>query len=324
MGSDDAIAGADRATPALPPERRFGCSPMEEYMMNRPRLSAGWLAILLAFGSAASAAPSLVVTTDPHSQPESVTVAPDGSLILGSASKPVIYRAAKGATEAHVFIDASSEGAVSFLGVLADARTNTLWACQIIGTPNSNRHSILRSFDLATGTPKFRWALPGAVNLCNDFTIGPDQALYVSDTLGDRIFRVRPGAQEGELLIQDQTLHGIDGITFLNGVLYVNNVMTNNLYRIPLDASGKAGTPVQILPDHPIKGPDGMRSAHGKLFVAENKNGRASMLTINGDHATVTTVLDGLTTPTAIEPDGDTLWVGDRGSDKAIAIPISE
>ena len=67
-------------------------------MINRSRLSAGWLAILLAWGSAASAAPSLVVTTDPHSQPESVTVAPDGSLILSSASKPVIYRAAKGAT----------------------------------------------------------------------------------------------------------------------------------------------------------------------------------------------------------------------------------
>ena len=208
--------------------------------------------------------------------------------------------------------------------MLADAPTNTLWACQIIGTPNSNRHSILRSFDLAIGTPKFRWTLPGNVNLCNDFTIGPDQALYVSDTLGSRIFRLRPGAQEGELLIEDRTLDGIDGITFLNGVLYVNNVISNKLYRIPLDASGKAGTPVQIWPDHPIKGPDGMRSAHGKLFLAENENGRASMLTINGDQATVTTVLDGLTTPTAIEPAADTLWVGDRGIDEAIAIPISK
>ena len=295
-------------------------------MVHRSRLSAGWLAILLAWGAAASAAPSLVVTTDPQSQPESVTVAPDGSLILSSASRPVIYRAAKGATKAQVFVDASSEGAaVSFLGVLADARTNTLWACQIIGAAGSNnRHSILRGFDLAAGTPKFRWALPGNVNLCNDFTIGPDQALYVSDTLGDRIFRLRPGAQEGELLIQSRTLDGIDGITFLNGVLYVNNVITNNLYRIPLDASGKAGTPVQILPDHPIKGPDGMRAAHGRLFLAENKNGRASMVAINGDHATVTTLLDGLTTPTAIEAAGDTLWVGDRGSDKAVAIPIPE
>jgi hypothetical protein len=56
--------------------------------------------------------------------------------------------------------------------------------------------------------------------------------------------------------------------------------------------------------------------------VAENKNGRASMVTVHGDQATVTPLLDGLTIPTGIEPAGDTLWVGDRGSDKAVAIPL--
>ena len=214
-----------------------------------------------------------------------------------------------------------SSDLVTFLGVLADAPTNTLWACQIMGAGN-NRHSTLRSFDLATGTPKFRWALPGEINLCNDFTLGPDHALYASDTLASRIWRVKPGAQEGELLVQDRTLDGIDGITFLDGVLYANNVISNNLYRIPLDGSGKAGAPEQIWPDRPIKGPDGMRAAHGKLFLAENHNGRASMITVNGDQATVTTLLEGLVRPTAIEPAGDILWIGDRGADKAIAIPL--
>jgi hypothetical protein len=281
------------------------------------------LAALFAWACPALAEPGLVVTTDPQSQPESVTVAPDGALILGSASKPVIYRAAKGETKAEVFIDVSSEGPVSFLGVLADSGMNTLWACQISRVPNSkDRRSILRSFDLTTRAPKFRWALPGDVNLCNDFTIGPDRVLYVSDTLGSRIFRVRPDAQEAELLIQDRTLDGIDGITFLDRVLYANNVISNNLYRIPLDAEGKAGAPVQIWPNRPIKGPDGMRAAHGKLFLAENKNGRASMVTIDGDQATVTTLLDGLTTPTAIEPAGDTLWVGDRANDRAVSISL--
>jgi hypothetical protein len=292
-------------------------------MLSRSLVLSTALGALCIWAWPALAEPGLIVTTDPQSQPESVTVAPDGALILGSASKPVIYRAAKGATKAEVFIDASSEGPVTFLGVLADAGTNTLWACQITGVPNSkDRRSTLRSFDLTTKAPKFRWALPGDVNLCNDFTIGPDKALYVSDTLGSRIFRVKPGAQEAELLLQDRTLDGIDGITFLNGVLYANNVISNNLYRIPLDADGKAGAPVQIWPNRPIKGPDGMRAAHGKLFLAENKNGRASMLTIDGDQATVTTLLDGLKQPTAIEPAGDTVWVGDRANDKAILMAI--
>jgi hypothetical protein len=282
------------------------------------------VAALLVCSAAQAVEPRLVVTTEPKSQPESFTEAPDGSLIIGSASKPVIYRAAKGASEAKVFIDVSAtEGNVSFLGVLTDGSTNTLWACQIIGT-GKNRHSILRSFDLTSAAPKFRWPLPGDINLCNDFVIGPDKALYVSDTFGSRIFRLKPGASEPELLIEDRTLDGIDGITFLGSELYVNNVISNNLYRIPLDQTGKAGSPVQIWPDRPIKGPDGMRAANGKLFLAENRNGRASMITVNGDQATVVTILDGLTQSTAIEPAGDTLWVGDRATDKAIALPMPQ
>jgi hypothetical protein len=279
-------------------------------------------AALLLSAAAHAADPKLVVTTDPGSDPESVTLAPDGSLILGSAAKPVIYRAKKGETEGKVFIDvAATEGNVSFLGVLADGPTNTLWACEIIGQ-GKNRHSILRSFDLESGAPKLKWPLPGEINLCNDFVVGPDKALYIADTFGSKIFRLKPGASEPELLIEDRTLDGVDGITFLGSELYVNNVISNNLYRIPLDAAGKAGAPVQIWPDKPIKGPDGMRAANGKLYLTENRNGRASMVTVNGDQATVVPILEGLTRPTAIEPAGDTLWVGDRAKDKAIAIPM--
>jgi len=286
------------------------------------RFSVLSLAALLVCSAAEAAEPRLVVTTEPKSQPESFTEAPDGSLIIGSASKPVIYRAAKDASEAKIFFDVSAaDGNVSFLGVLADGSTNTLWACEIIGA-GKNRHSILRSFDLTSVAPKFRWPLPGDINLCNDFVVGPDMALYVSDTFGSRIFRLKPGAPEPELLIEDRTLDGIDGITFLGSELYVNNVISNNLYRIPLDQTGKAGSPVQIWPDRPIKGPDGMRAYNGKLYLTENRNGRASMVTVNGDQATVVTILDGLTQPTAIEPAGDTLWVGDRAKDKAIALPM--
>ena len=280
--------------------------------------------VLLAAGSAVFAAnPLRTVTTDAKSEPESITVAPDGALILGSASKPVIYRAAKGESEAKIFINAFAEGPVRFLGVLADAKTNSLWACQIGKAPDSdNRRTTLRSFDLTSGASKFRWALPGDNNLCNDFTLATDGTLYVSDTLASRIYRVRPNAQAGELVIEDPALNGIDGITFLDGVMYVNNVKDNMLYRVPLDISGKAGPLQQIQPDQPLKAPDGMRAAHGKLFLAENAGGRADMLTIEGDKAKVTVLLDGLVTPTAIEPAGDVLWIGDRGADKAVAIPL--
>jgi hypothetical protein len=295
-----------------------------EIMIRISTLSAGLLATLLLSSSAALAADLMVTTVDDGAGPESITAAPDGGLILGSANKPAIYRSAKGATEAKKFIDASADGAVTFLGVLSEPATNTLWACELKPTADGKgRASTLVSYNLKSGAPKSRWALPGATNVCNDMSVGPDKALYVSDTGNGRIYRLKPGAAEGELVLEDKTdLGGIDGLAFMNGVLYANNVQAGTIWRVPLDSAGKAGTPVQIKLDVPLKGPDGMRVAGNALFVAENRNNRASMITISGDTGHVTMVLGGLATPTAIEPAGNVLWVGDRIRDNATAIPM--
>lgn len=281
-------------------------------------------ALVLTFVQAASASDILI--GDAKSQPESLTVAPGGVLIVGSASSPFIYKVKPGATTAEKFVDASAEPAGTFFfGMLADASTNTLWACQLTPVPNTTppaRHTTLRSFDLTTGAAKIRWNLPGDNNVCNDFAIGPDKALYITDTFPGRIFRLAPGASTAELYLENRVLGGVDGITFLDGVLYVNNVVFNKLYRIPVDASGKPGTPVDIWIDQPIKGPDGMRAANGKLLVAENGSGKISALTINGDKASLTVLKDGLNTPTGVEPAGDTIWIAERGAGKAVSIPM--
>ena len=279
-------------------------------------------AIALLLGAAPAFA--ITVTSDQGAAPESITAAPDGGLILGSASKPAIYRAAKGETQAKPWIDASADGAVTFLGVMADASSNTLWACEIgpRTAPGAPAPSTLLSFDLTSGKAKSRWKLPGDSSLCNDIAIGPDHAAYVSDTFNSTIFRVAPGATEGTVYINSRALDGIDGLTFMDGVLYANNVIADTIWRIPVDTTGKVGNPVNIWTDAPLKGPDGMRAVSGHIFVAENAHGQASMLTITGDTAHVTVVQTGLKAPTAIEPAGDVLWVGDRANDNAMSIPM--
>jgi sugar lactone lactonase YvrE len=231
-----------------------------------------------------------------------------------------------GSSTAEKFIDASSEApGTFFFGMLADASTNTLWTCQLTPVPNTNpvqRHSALRSFDLTTGAQKLRWNLPGDNTTCNDFTVGPDKALYITDTATGRIYRLPAGASTPELYLEHRTLMGIDGITFLDGILYVNNVIFNKLYRIPVDAGGKPGTPVDIWMDQPVRGPDGMRAANGKLFLAENASGIVSALTINGDKASVTVLKEGLKTPTGVEPAGDTIWFTERAVGKVESIPM--
>lgn len=280
----------------------------------------------LAFISARAAFAAQVLVGDAQSQPESLTVAPGGVLIVGSASSPFVYKVRPGSATAEKFIDASAEGpGTFFFGMLADAASSTLWTCQLTPAPNTNpvqRHTALRGFDLSTGAPKLRWNLPGDNSMCNDFTIGPDKALYISDTANGRIFRLAAGASAAELYLEHRVLNGIDGITFLDGVLYVNNVVFNKLYRIPVDANGKPGTPVDIWMDQPVHGPDGMRAANGKLYVAENGSGQIAALTIKGEKATVTVLKEGLKTPTGIEPAGDTLWFTERAIGLAESIPM--
>ena len=291
---------------------------------EKARCLAACIALLTGLAQAAPAAEILIA--DAKSQPESLTVAPGGVLIAGSASTPFVYKVRPGSTKAEKFIDASEEGpGTFFFGMLADAATNTLWTCQLTPVPGKTpvqRHTALRGFNLATGAQKLRWNLPGDNNTCNDFAVGPDKALYITDTTNSRIYKLPAGASTAELFLEDRALYGIDGITFLNGTLYVNNVFSNNLYRIPVDAAGKAGQPVDIWMDQPIKGPDGMRAANGKLIVAENGSGRISVITVKGDKASVEAIRDGLNTPTGVEPAGDTIWIAERGAGKVVSIPM--
>jgi hypothetical protein len=292
------------------------------------RRLAACIVLLTGLGQVAAAAEILeILIGDAKSQPESLTVAPGGILFVGSASTPFVYKVLPGLTTAEKFVDASAEGAGTFFfGMLADAATKTLWTCQLtpVGdTRPAKRHTALRGFDLSTGAQKLRWDLPGENSTCNDFSIGPDKALYITDTANGKIYKLARGASAAELFLEEMALlRGIDGITFLDGTLYVNNVITSKIYRIPVDAAGKAGQPVEILLDQPVKGPDGMRAANGKLLLAENGSGKISVITINGDKASVTVIKEGLKTPTAVEPAGDTIWIAERGAGKALSIPM--
>src|SRR5277367_3761890 len=163
-------------------------------LISNARRLAACAAMVAGLAQAASAAEVLIA--DAKSQPESLTVAPGGVLIVGSASTPFVYKVRAGSASAEKFIDATAEGAGTFFfGMLADASTNTLWTCQLTPVPNTTpvqRHTALRSFDLLTGAAKIRWNLPGDNTTCNDFAIGPDKALYITDTFPGRIFRLAP------------------------------------------------------------------------------------------------------------------------------------
>ncbi|MES2472640.1 MAG: hypothetical protein V4601_07345 [Pseudomonadota bacterium] len=281
------------------------------------------IAALLAASTAAIAQTS-VSPSEAESRPESMAVGPDGTLYIGSQKDARIYRAAPGQAVAQQFIDMRPSAFV--LGVLADGPSNTLWACEMVnmnrGSPLLKGKGILRGFDLKSGAPKVNIPLPEETNICNDFVVGPDKALYVADTSNAKVLRLRPGASSFEIVAHNSALYGADGLAFLDGQLYINTVWAGGLYRIPDATSAKPGAPVQIHTPRVLKGPDGMRALNGVMYLAEAGNGTVSSVSIKGDVATLTTIKSGLDGPCALEPHGKTLWVVERPSHRVTAVPI--
>ena len=61
--------------------------------------------------------------------PESLSSTSDGSLYIGSLAKGEVFKAAKGAATAEVWIKPGTNGLQRVLGVLADPKSGTLWVC---------------------------------------------------------------------------------------------------------------------------------------------------------------------------------------------------
>ena len=103
-----------------------------------------------------------------------------------------IFRSEPGAAEAKEFIRQGSNGLASALGVLADAKSDTLYVCSDdtrafgITVPGADGKTALKLYDLKTGAPKASLLLPastiaGQTPLCNDIVVADDGTAYLTD-----------------------------------------------------------------------------------------------------------------------------------------------
>jgi hypothetical protein len=274
-------------------------------------------AVVACSFTGAMAQPVTTITmADPNTFPENVTTLGDGTVVLGAMLTHHIYRARPGQATAERWIDLTSVGSASW-GLMADNSRGTLWVCTAAFTVAGakitpaikERHTTLRAFDTTTGAAKGAYPLLGATNSCNDMTIAANGTVYVTDIANGNIQRLRPGAAALEPWIGTPELANVDGIAFVGTTLYANNVNTGKIFRIPVNEDGSAGTPVEIKLSQPLEGPDGMRAQNGKMYVAENRGGRASEITFNGDSGTVRVLKDGLASLTGVQPHGDVIWL---------------
>ena len=123
-----------------------------------------------------------------------------------------------------------------------------------------------------------------------------------------------------------------------DGALYINNVQRNELWRVNLPAADKPLQLTLLKASEKMGGPDGLRHIGNNRFLqAEGTSGRATLVTIKGDDASIQVLRDGLNSSPGITLIGDTVYVVEgkiqylfnpelRGKDpgpfKAIAIPL--
>ncbi|MGY8638533.1 hypothetical protein RAD15_39325 [Bradyrhizobium sp. 14AA] len=266
--------------------------------------------------SVASEARSQTVILSGSPFPESLAATTDGTLFASSLTNGGIARVKPGASEAEAWIKPGTFDTRSTFGVLADEKSGLLWVCSNDATPlgvkgpNTIEGSFVKGFDLTTGEGKVSAQLPGKPSLCNDLAIGPDGALYVTNTLQPQILRLRKESSELEVWVQDDKLKGgLDGIAFgPDGALYVNTFQSGELFRIE-SKSGLAGAVTKLETSRPIKFPDGLR-ADKTGFVMVEGVGPLSKVTIVGDRAQIETINE-FAGPTGVARVGDKIWVAE-------------
>jgi len=245
--------------------------------------------------------------------PESLSAASNGTIYIGSVAGNV-YKAAPGTAEAHAWIQHSPDnGILTILGVLADENSNTLWLCSapnFFGPERSQGVSSVMAFDLASGAQKGSYPFPDG-GTCNDITLAEDGTVLATDTPGGRILALAPGASMLRVFGQSDLLRGIDGIAFSGDwTLYANNVQTQKIYRIAVNADDTMGALTELTLSHELGGPDGMRLIEGNRFIqAEGTIGRLSVVTIEGDSATLTVIDDALESSPGATMVGNTAYV---------------
>ena len=179
----------------------------------------------------------------------------------------------------------------------------------------------LRSFDLKTGGPKGTYPFPTNGGVCNDIAVSPNGTVYATESFGNRVHRLRPGATELDVWITDPQLAAVDGVALLaDGAVYVNTFSSGRLFRIPVNADGSAGVIVPIETSLPLRRPDGLRTVGPQTLIQAEGQGRLTELTINGNRADVRVVQEGLTAATGVTIVGNSaLVLVDRA--KAVIVP---
>jgi sugar lactone lactonase YvrE len=268
------------------------------------------------FPALASEGSTSVRLPDSSRFPESVTSDADGALFVSSIADGGVLKVDGDGAVVSRFLKPGDHGTRSTFGLLADPKRGVLWVASNDATalgvkgPTATEGAWVKAFDVATGAMKTSVRLPGGKALANDMALDGDGSLYVTNTFAPQILRLKPGATEFEVLVENEALgKGLDGIAFgSDGNLYVNTFMGGELFRIAMDR-GVAGEVSKLETTRPLTFPDGLKAYKDGFLMVEG-SGALSRVTVSGSGAKIEPIRQ-FAGPTGVTVAGDRIWVSE-------------
>ena len=301
--------------------------PRERTMKNSPRQARRGLRFPAAVGLSlivaslsvpvlAAGGTTSVRLPDGSRFPESVTSDANGTLFVSSIADGGVLKVAADGAVTSQFLKLGDHGTRSTFGLLADPKRGVLWVASNDATalgakgPTDTEGAWIKAFDVATGAMKTSVRLPGAKALANDMALDGDGSLYVTTTFAPQILRLKPGAAEFEVFVENPALaKGLDGIAIGgDGNLYVNTFLGGELFRIAMN-QGVAGEVTQLETTRPLEFPDGLRTFKDGFLMVEG-SGALSRVTVSGNAAKIEPIHQ-FAGPTGVTIAGHKIWVAE-------------
>jgi len=162
--------------------------------------------------------------------------------------------------------------------------------------------------------------LPGAHAFCNDIAVDESGTVYVTDSAGPNVLRLRAGASVFEVFATSPQFlpppgggAGLDGIAIGNdGNLYVATYAAGGLFRIDVE-NGRASR-VTKLRGAPLTLPDAIRPWGKRSFLLVEGKGTLDRVEIEGDEFKAASIRGGFRVPTSVTRVGSTAWVSEGQS----------
>jgi len=139
------------------------------------------------------------------------------------------------------FIESKQDDVLGVLGLAIDPKKKILYGCSSYTPLNiikdtgdiRDKHTAVYAYDLSTGSLLHKYVHPDAV-FFNDIVVSPDGDVYVTDSDGNSVYKIRVADGSIQPFITRPVLHGANGIcvddkgenlyvaAYLGGVLKVN------------------------------------------------------------------------------------------------------